>query len=412
MNIVTKRVLPLALAGWLATGCATEGLADLPLPAPGSGAGGYTITAVFSNALNLPANAKVKLAGADIGEMESMQARNYTAVTTLRIMNGVQLPQGSTAELRSATPLGDVFVSIRPPAGEIAAGTPLLRDGDTIALESTQAAATVESLLSSAAVLVNGGAVRNFTNIINGLGKATGDQGQAFGNLIAKTNNTLGTLNARADQLSDAMTATSQLVDRLAEKNDVLGELMDAASPATETLAEHTTQIADLVVQIGDTTTQLRKFPSIAGTDTSGRSVIADANKVAEAWNDVALTPDATLYKLNKLMPPFVKATASNAISTRASIDRLVLGSIPDIGFAGDPGLHGPKRYDWHKLVGSLQYTLLRLQERVVGRGPGVAQLPVIPSPTEPGQVQPAGPPPGPPPAGAEPPPLPAEVPR
>lgn len=387
MKAVTKRLAPLALAGWLATGCATEGLASLPLPAPGSGSGGYTITAVFSNALNLPANAKVKLAGADIGEMESMVARNYTAVTELRIMDGVRLPQGSTAELRSATPLGDVFVSIRPPAGDVAVDAPLLRNGDTIGIESTRAAATVESLLSSAAILVNGGAVRNFTNIINGLGKATGDQGHAFGTLIAKTNRTLATLNARSDQLSTAMTETSHLVDQLAAKNDAIGELMAAASPATETLAEHTTQITDLVVQIGDTTDQLRKFPSIAGTDTSGRSVIADANKVAGAWNDVVLAPDASLSALNRLMPPFIKSTASNAISTRASIDRLVLGSIPDIGFAGDPGFHGPKRYDWHKLVGSLQYTLLRIQERVVGRGPGVPQVPVIPSPTQPGQV-------------------------
>ena len=79
------------------------------------------LTAVFSNALNLPASAKVKLAGADVGELESMVARNYTAVTTLRIMDGVRLPKGSTAELRSATPLGDVFVALKPP-GPTASG--------------------------------------------------------------------------------------------------------------------------------------------------------------------------------------------------------------------------------------------------------------------------------------------------
>ena len=71
----------------------------------------------------------------------------------------------------------------------------MLRDGDTIGLDSTTAAATVESVLSSAAILVNGGAVRNFTNIINGFGKATGDQGQAFGDLIRQVpTRLLGTL--------------------------------------------------------------------------------------------------------------------------------------------------------------------------------------------------------------------------
>jgi virulence factor Mce-like protein len=387
MAMLTKRILPIAFSTCLvASGCASEGLASLPLPAPGTGSGGYALSAVFSNALNLPANAKVKLAGADVGELESMVARNYTAVTKLRIMDGVQLPLGSTAELRSATPLGDVFVALKPPNAPVP-GTPLLRDGDTIGLESTRAAATVESVLSSAAILVNGGAVRNFTNIINGLGKATGDQGQAFGDLIRKTNRTLSKLDARSGQIETALTETSRLVEQIEAKNDTIGDLMAEAGPATETLAAQTTKIADLVEQLGDTTLQLKKFPSIAGTDSSGRSVIADANQVASAWNDVALAPDATLYALNRLMPPLVKATPSNAISVRASIDRLVLGSIPDIGFTGDTGLHGPKRYNWRQLVGSIKDTLWRLQERVVGKGPDVPQVPVLPSPTDPGQL-------------------------
>ena len=429
-NRRARLVLPLAMAACLsASACATEGLGSLPLPAPGVGSGGYTITAVFSNALNLPEDAKVKLAGADVGQMESMVASNYTAVATLRIMDGVRLPHGTTAELRSATPLGDVFVSVRPPA-TVDPNAPLLTDGDTIDLDSTTSAATVESVLGSAAILVNGGAVRNFTNIINGLGKATGDQGHAFGALIDKTNRTLGKLNARSGDIETAMTETSQLVAQIEAKNDTLGELMSEAGPATRTLAENTTGIADLVRTLGDTADQLKKFPSVAGTDTSGRSMIADANQIAGAWNDLVLAPDATLYSLNRLMPPLIKATAGNSLATRASIDRLILGSIPDIGFAGDPGLHGPKRYNWEQMVGSFKYTLWRLQERIVGRGPGVPQVPVIPSPTEPGQIIVAPnaetPPPGPPPAetppaetppaqspaGPPPAPLPAEAPQ
>ena len=296
------------------------------------------------------------------------------------------MPEGSTAELRSATPLGDVFVSIKPPT-PVVPGARLLGDGDVIPLESTTAAATVESVLSSASILVNGGAVRNFTNIINGLGRATGDQGQAFGDLISKTNHTLGRLNARSEQISTALTETTNLAAQIETKNEVLGELMSEAGPATGTLADQTDQIADLVTQLGDVGGQLQKFPSIAGNDTSGRSVIADANTIAAAWNDVVLAPEATLYSLNRLMPPFVKSMPSNAISTRVSIDRLILGSIPDIGFAGDQGLHGPKRYNWHQLVGSLKFTLLRLQERIVGKGPAVPQVPVAPSPTEPGEI-------------------------
>lgn len=394
-----RGLLTVVAAAMVTAGCATNGLASLPLPAPGLGSGGYSLNAVFSNALNLPMNAKVKLAGADVGQLESMVARNYTAVTRLRIRDGVLLPRGSTAELRTATPLGDVFVALKPPADD-PADTPLLRDGDTIGLDSTAAAATVESVLSSAAILVNGGAVRNFTNIINGFGKATGDQGQAFGDMIRKSNQLLGTLDARSDQISHALTQLSHLADQLDAKNQTIGDLMTAASPATSALADNTSQLSNLAVQVGDTSRLLARFPSIGGTDTSGRSMIRDLNTIAGAANDVAMSPDTSWLSINRLIPALVKSTAGNSISVNVGVDKIMLGSLPDIGFPGDIGLHGPHHYNVNLLVGTLKYTLWRLQERIVGRGPNSPQVRVIPDPNIPGQIDVA---PGPPPAQAPP---------
>ncbi|OBJ06339.1 mammalian cell entry protein [Mycobacterium sp. 1482292.6] len=388
-------MLTAVAAAMVTAGCATNGLASLPLPAPGLGSGGYSLNAVFSNALNLPMNAKVKLAGADVGQLESMVARNYTAVTRLRIRDGVQLPRGSTAELRTATPLGDVFVALKPPGD---ADGPLLRDGDTIGLDSTAAAATVESVLSSAAILVNGGAVRNFTNIINGFGKATGDQGQAFGDMIRKSNELLATLDGRSDQISHALTQLSRLADQLDAKNQTISDLMSAARPATSALADNTSQLSNLAVQVGDTSRLLARFPSIGGTDTSGRSMIRDLNTIAGAANDVAVSPDTSWLSINRLIPALVKSTAGNSISVNVGVDKIMLGSLPDIGFPGDIGLHGPHHYNVNLLVGTLKYTLWRLQERVVGRGPNSPQVPVIPDPNIPGQIDVApGPPPAPP---------------
>jgi hypothetical protein len=307
----------------------------------------------------------------------------------------VELPRGTTVELRSATPLGDVFIAVKPPVNS--SGAPLLKNGDTIGIENTMQAATVENLLTGAAVLVNGGAVQNLTDLINGAGKAAGeDGGKNFRVLVERTNQLLGTMDRRTDQISDSLTALAGVSRRIDEKNYVLVDLMTAAAPATDVLAQHTNQIADLVVQAGATTDSLYKFPSVAGTDTSGRSVIADMDTLSSAFNDVVLNPDTSLAALNRLMPPVIKATSGSGISVRGGLDRLILGHIPDIGFAGDPGFKGPKWYNWNQIVGSFKYTLLRLQERVVGRGPNVPQVPVIPSPNEAGQWQVVGPPPGP----------------
>lgn len=397
MTARTRFAVTLAAAVSMTTaGCATNGLASLPLPHPGLSEGGYTLTAIFENALNVPALAKVRLAGADVGQLESLEAKDYTAVATLRIANGVQLPKGSTAELRSATPLGDVFIAVKPPANAPANGA-VLKDGDTIGLENTAAAATVENLLTGAAVLVNGGAVQNLTDLINGAGKAAGeDGGKNFGRLVDHTNQLLTTMDRRTDQISDSIVALSGLSRRIDEKNAVLVDLMTAAAPATDVLAQQTNRIADLTVQAGATTDMLNKFPSIAGTDTSGRSVIADMNTLAGAFNDVATDPNVSLAELNGLLPPIIKSTSGHSISLYGSIDRLILGHIPDIGFAGDPGYHGPKWSTFNQLIGSFKYTLFRLQERVVGRGPEVPQVPVVTDPNQAGQWQVVGPPPGP----------------
>ena len=408
MARAARRAAAVAVLAVLSTaGCANSGLGSLPLPAPGIGSGGYRITAVFANALNLPARAKVKLSGADVGQMESMVARDFTAVTTLRIMDGVQIPADSTAELRSATPLGDVFVALKPPT-PLDPNAPLLKDGDTIGLESTSAAATVESVLGSAALVVNGGAVRNFTNFVNGAGKATGDQGRAFGQLIGQSNELLGKLNARSGEIETALTETARVADRVSAKNQAITDVLVAAGPATDALAANTDGLAEAIEQVGATSRLLAKFPSIAGTDTSGRSLIGDANTLASAFNDVVLSPDTSVYALNRLMPPFIKTTSGQSLAARTSIDRLILGSMPDAGFKGDPAFHGPKRYDWAKMIGSIKYALWRLQERVVGQGPNSSMgqdhwVPIGP-PIPPGPAQPVPPVPTVDPSASEPP--------
>lgn len=93
---IRKRLAAVGAATAIAlSGCATNGLGDLPLPAPGVGTGGYHLTALFSNILNLPNNAKVKLAGADVGQVDDMRVSNYTAITTLRILTGFAYPKAA-----------------------------------------------------------------------------------------------------------------------------------------------------------------------------------------------------------------------------------------------------------------------------------------------------------------------------
>ncbi|MUL75079.1 MlaD family protein [Mycolicibacterium sp. CBMA 226] len=347
----------------LMTGCAA-GLDSVPLPSPGSSGGTYSLNAVFTDALNLPAKAKVRLYGADIGEVTSIEAVDFTAKVSMRIRHDVPLPVGSTAELRSATPLGDVFLQIRPPSDK-ADGGALLHNGDTIGLGSTAAAPTVEELLNSLAMLVNGGAIRALTTDVNGAGRVVGGRGEKLAGLIAETNQFLSKMTARSAQLDATLRSTSNMAAEVSRHQQSIDTALSAGAPALAVISDNTTRIMDVIENVGRITRQLSKFPSMRGTDT--RSVAADVNKLSQVFNEIAMDPNISLTAFNRLIGILVKSTDSTAVHVRAEIAKIAIGALPDKNYAGDPGMHGPDGTDWHLMIGSLRYEWNMLLGRIYG---------------------------------------------
>lgn len=347
----------------LLAGCAV-GLDRLPLPAPEARGQNYAVTAVFSDALNLPAKAKVRLYGADIGEVDSITAQDFTAHVDMRIRADVPLRVGATAELRSATPLGDVFVQITPDPHQ-PADAALLRSGDTIGLKSTAAAPTVEELLDSMALLVNGGVARHLVTIVNGAGQAVGGRGEKVAALLHQSRELLSRMTARSAQLDTALHRTSELVATMSARRNTLDESLTAAAPAMAVIADNTTQLADLADSVARITRQLSRFPSIQGTDTG--SVTADLDRLAGVFNDISVDPNLSLYPFNRLLGLLIHATNSTALHGVGNIAKLTGGPWPGLNYPGDPGLHWPDGTDWHLMVGSLRYEWNLLLDKIYG---------------------------------------------
>ncbi|MBS9374135.1 MlaD family protein [Rhodococcus sp. B50] len=361
-----RTAVAMIVASLLGTTACSVGLESLPLPEPGVGGESYLLHATFENALNLPTKAKVKLAGADVGEVASMRVEEYSAIVTMRIADDVSVPVGTAAELRSATPLGDVFVSLQPPADTM--GGAVLAPGDTIPLSSTAAAATIEEVLSTASILVNGGALRNFTKIIGGLGEAVGDRGDRLGVLVDESTRLAGLITARTAEIEESLTRTDRLIETLAERRSTIDEVMLAAGPALDVVAADTAQLLDLVGQVDRIGRQMERFPSVQGTDT--RSTLADLDRIAEQLNAAATHPEASLPSVNRLLAPIMRVTNSTSANVDADLEQLVIGAVPAPGHSGDPGSRLPDETDWQAFVGTLTYTLMRLQKRLDGEGP------------------------------------------
>ncbi|MEV0852104.1 MlaD family protein [Nocardia fluminea] len=343
-----------------ATGCAT-GLDQLPLPAPGLGGDTYTLTATFSNALNLPEKAKVTLNGADIGQVESMSARDYTALVTLRITSSVRLPVGTSAQLRSATPMGDVFVAMKPPP-VIEPGTAVLGDGGAITLESTSAASTIEEMLTRASLLVNGGTIQYLTTVVAALSEHVGGRGDRLAALLDETRALLGSLSDRTDQINGVLYAATDLSGTLAAQQATLADTVAAAGPAVEVLAENTDSLVTLVDRVHTITTQLARFPSVAGTNTT--SMAANINQLAAGLNAAALNPQADLNAVNDMIKIVLKMISGPNGHVAVDIAEL---AIPDPANPGGAGGRAPDITDWTAFVGSLQHMIERLNGRLTG---------------------------------------------
>jgi virulence factor Mce-like protein len=361
-----RRTLQSAVGSGLAVlvaSCAT-GLESLPLPRPGQTGPCVLVTAEFANALNLPAGAKVKLNGADIGEVASIRAKDFAADVTLRINADTPLQIGATAELRSATPLGDVFVALHPdpdPAPDARA----LRSGDVIPVGATGAAATVEDVLASAALLVNGGAVRRLVGVVNGAGSAVGGRGGKIAGLLHESNTLISRLNARSAELDRALRNTSELAATISARQDTLNRAIDAAGPGTDVIEQNTAQMADMVDTIGRITNQLNRFPSLRGTDT--RSMIADLNTMSAVLNDISLDPNLSLNSWNRLAGVIMKIASGVSLSANVTVPQLAFGALPDKNYPGDPMFHGADGTDWHAMIASLRYEWNLFLSKVYG---------------------------------------------
>ncbi|WP_281004857.1 MCE family protein [Nocardia thailandica] len=341
----------------VSTGCGLT-VESLPLPEPGAGAQTYTVHAVFDNALNLPGRAKVKVGGSDVGVVSSIRAENFRAVVDMEINAEVTLPRGSTAELRQATPLGDVFIALTPPKDNAGAGT--LTDGETLTLESTSAGATVEELLVSVSMLFNGGSVAGLSRLGTELGAIINGHGGELAHLITEMTAVVGELNANSTKIDSVLTEFNGFADTIESDKGQLGQMADTLPQAVGAIAENNRAIGDQLTELSTATAALGGYSATTGHRLS--ELLADLDNLTNA---LAAAGPGLGYMMDQLhaLGPGVNATLKGkGFAAYATLTNL------DIGLLTDPA--NSKLWDIRDLndfVGSFLQVLQVVQGRVSG---------------------------------------------
>jgi virulence factor Mce-like protein len=239
------RVLLTVMAICLTAACSLDPT-RLPVPGAYSPGHAYRIKIQFSSVLNLPARAKVDSGGVQIGVLDHVQLDGTTAVAYVDIAGDTKLPGNTRAELRQATPLGDIYIALVPPEDR-AADMPALRDGGTIPLRNTAPADNVEDLLRSVSNLVAGGAIGTLQSTVVNVNKAFPKNPAELTRMQQTLAGVLNDLASNQDTIDGILSSMENITTNMAANTAVFNRLVTEGPPKLQGLSAITMAILNVV---------------------------------------------------------------------------------------------------------------------------------------------------------------------
>ncbi|MGF6881931.1 phospholipid/cholesterol/gamma-HCH transport system substrate-binding protein [Nocardia sp. GAS34] len=359
-NRVGRSLIAAAVATGVLTVASGCGLTvdSLPLPKPGTQGESYTVHAVFANALNLPDQAKVKIGGSDIGTVSHITTKNFQAVVDLTIRKDIDLPENTTAELRQATPLGDVFVAVsRPPNS---ADQPPLKGGDTIGIDRTSAGASVEELLLSVSMLFNGGGVAALSNLTSELDSVVGGRPQQLADLLKQMTSVVTTLHTDSARIDGVLNGFDAMVNTVQQHHNELGQVADTLPSMIGTIAENNRSLGDLLAKVSVTSAALGDYSNTTSAQLS--SLLDNLRKLMSALSASQRSFGPMLDALREIRPGADASFKGNSLAVAATLTNLDVGLITDPAHSKFFDLR-----DAQDFTGSLIQVLQVVQHRLQG---------------------------------------------
>jgi len=341
----------------VASGCGLT-VDSLPLPKPGMQGDTFTVHAVFANALNLPDQAKVKIGGSDVGTVSHITTKNFQAVVDLTVRKDIDLPVNATAELRQATPLGDVFVAVsRPPNSS---DQPLLKAGDTIGIDHTAAGASVEELLLSISMLFNGGGVAALTNLTSELDSVVGGRPQQLADLLKQMTSVTTTLHADSARIDNVLNGFDAMANTLQSHRDELGQVANTLPSMIGTIAENNQALGDLLTKVSVTSSALGDYANSTSAQLS--ALLDNVHKLMSALSQSQQDFGPLLDAMHNIRPGVDASFKGNTLAVGATLTQLDVGLITDPAHSKFFDLR-----DAQDFTGSLIQVLQVVQGRLLG---------------------------------------------
>ena len=255
-----------------------------------------TYTALFSNVSGLKCGNFVRIAGVEVGKVETMTLQKDGTVTVVfNVDRNLTLTEGTRAAVRYENLIGDRYLALEDGPGS----TRKLSAGQTIPLARTSPALDVDALIGGFRPLFRALDPEQVNALSGELLQVFQGQGATIASVLSQTSALTSTLAGRDQLIGDVIVNLNTVLDTFAEHDDRFGEGLDKLSQLVQGLSDRKQDIANGVGYINaaagsvaDLLTAARQpiKNTVVQTDRFATQVEADHDYVDEL---VRTLPDA-----------------------------------------------------------------------------------------------------------------------
>jgi phospholipid/cholesterol/gamma-HCH transport system substrate-binding protein len=246
----------------------------------------YQIRAEFTDATGLLSGDVVKAAGVSVGRVDEIEVNDGIAVVTMSIDDTAELPGDLGAEIRFRNLIGQRMITL---VDDDSQTTALLRDGDLIPLERTEAAFDLTELFNGLRPLIRSTSPDDINTVARELTIALG---------------------GRSDETATILSNLSEISELVIDRDEELQVLLDNLNLVTSDLAARDSQLRNTLADMSDFLAQMQANraaldAAIVNFDAAAvrlkRIIAANDNDIRAELDDLQVILDAVEDKRGDL---------------------------------------------------------------------------------------------------------------
>ena len=245
------RTLVAAVAALSLSGCGFTGLYGTSLPGAKAGSGGYQVTAVFDDALDLVPQSAVKVADVTVGTVREVKlTSDQKAEVVMGIESSTKLPANAVAVIQQTSLLGEKFVELSTPTAVPAEGT--LADGARIDATRTTTYPDLEQVFGALSLVLNGGSLERIQTISYELARAMSGREGKVRDLLTQLDTFVGGLDRNKGQVVAAIDALDRLSGTLARQRATIDRALTDLAPGLKVLSDNRANLTRMLTALSE----------------------------------------------------------------------------------------------------------------------------------------------------------------